>query len=161
MDKGKQSKSIKMVDYEPKYQRAFRALNKEWIETYFVMEEADYKALDNPDEYILQSGGAIVVALYDNKPAGVCALIKMNDGPYDFELAKMAVSPEYKGKGIGYQLGTAIIKKAIDLKAKAIYLESNTKLTPAINLYRKLGFTEVTGKNTPYERCNIQMELEL
>ncbi|RZL43422.1 MAG: MarR family transcriptional regulator, partial [Pedobacter sp.] len=40
-----------------------------------------------------------------------------------------------------------------------IYLESNTILKPAINLYHKLGFEKIAGKPTPYTRCNIQMEL--
>ena len=127
--------SIVIVDYLPEHQRAFRELNKAWIEQYFVMEEADFKALDNPEPYILHKGGAIVVALCNNEVAGVCALIKLNDEKYDYELAKMAVSPKFQGRGIGYILGKGIIEKAKQLKAKTIYLESNTKLIPAINLY--------------------------
>lgn len=156
-----ESKSIKVVDYQSKYQHAFRELNKEWIETYFKMEAEDYKALDNPEEYILQTGGAIVVALFDKEPVGVCALLKMNHEKYDYELAKMAVSPKVQGKGIGYLLGKAVIEKAKKFKAKTIYLESNSILKPALNLYQKLGFTKVHGLNTPYERCNVHMELLL
>ena len=40
-------------------------------------------------------------------------------------------------------------------------LESNTILDPAINLYRKLGFEPVQGGVSPYDRCNIQMEMWL
>ncbi|HMI01089.1 MAG TPA: GNAT family N-acetyltransferase, partial [Pedobacter sp.] len=58
-------------------------------------------------------------------------------------------------------LGNAVIEKARSLGARKIYLESNTILTPAINLYHKLGFKKVAGHATPYERCNIQMELSL
>ena len=150
-----------IVQYETKYQEAFKALNEEWISTYFKMEEADYKALDNADSYILQNGGCIIVALLNNEPVGVCALIKMNDPEYDYELAKMAVSPKAQGKRIGWLLGQEIIEKAKSLGAKKLYLESNTILAPAISLYYKLGFTEVTGRVTPYERCNIQMKLVL
>lgn len=150
-----------IVQYETKYQEAFKALNEEWISTYFKMEEADYKALDNADSYILKNGGYIIVALLNNEPVGVCALIKMNDPEYDYELAKMAVSPKAQGKRIGWLLGQEIIEKAKSLGAKNLYLESNTILAPAINLYYKLGFTEVTGRFTPYERCNIQMKLVL
>jgi GNAT superfamily N-acetyltransferase len=150
-----------IVQYEKKYQEAFKALNEEWISTYFKMEEADYKALDNADSYILKNGGCIIVALLNNEPVGVCALIKMNDPEYDYELAKMAVSPKAQGKRIGWLLGQEIIEKAKSLGAKKLYLESNTILAPAINLYNKLGFTVVTGRATPYERCNIQMKLVL
>lgn len=152
---------VEIVDYLPKYQEVFRSLNVEWISKYFTMEESDYKALDDPQGYILDKGGFILVALYEGKPLGVCALIKMNDGEYDFELAKMAVSPKAQGKNVGFLLANAIIEKAKSLGASKIYLESNTILKPAINLYHKLGFQKVAGKPTPYARCNIQMELTL
>ena len=159
--KRRESASVTIIDYQPAHQQAFRKLNEEWITRWFKMEEADYKALDNPKGYILDKGGYILVALYENKPAGVCALIKMNDPDYDFELAKMAVSPHAQGKNIGRLLGNAAIEKAKAAGARKIYLESNTILKPAINLYHKLGFKKIAGHPTPYERSNIQMELEL
>jgi len=159
--KERESNKVKIVSYKAKYQAAFKELNKEWISTYFKMEEADYKALDNPKKYIMDNGGDILVALYNDVPVGVCALIKMNDHKYDFELAKMAVSPKVQGMSIGWLLGQAIIEKAKTLGASSIYLESNTILKPAINLYYKLGFQKIAGHPTPYERCNIQMELIL
>jgi DNA-binding MarR family transcriptional regulator/N-acetylglutamate synthase-like GNAT family acetyltransferase len=157
----RESVDVEIVDYNENYQQVFKDLNREWISTYFKMEEADYKSLDNPDEYILKKGGHIFVALYKNEPLGVCALIKMNDAKYDYELAKMAVSPEAQGKNLGYVLGQAIIDKAKSLGASNLYLESNTILQPAISLYQKLGFQKVVGIPSPYERCNIQMELKL
>ena len=157
--KERESLNVKIIDYTPQYQQAFRDLNEEWISKYFKMEEADYKALDAPQEYILDKGGCILVALYKNEPLGVCALIKMDDPDYQYEMAKMAVSPKAQGKNIGFLLGNAIIDKAKSLGASKIYLESNTILKPAINLYHKLGFNKVASRNTPYERSNIQMEL--
>ncbi|EJL68812.1 bifunctional helix-turn-helix transcriptional regulator/GNAT family N-acetyltransferase [Chryseobacterium populi] len=157
----RESLEVKIVEYLPKYHSAFKELNEEWISSYFKMEEADYKALDNPKEYIIDKGGRIFVALYHDEPLGVCALIKMDDGIYDFEMAKMAVSPKAQGKSIGWLLGQKVITAAKELGAKRIYLESNTVLKPAINLYYKMGFEKITGKSTPYERCNIQMELNL
>jgi GNAT superfamily N-acetyltransferase len=150
-----------ITDYQQKYQSAFKDLNVEWISKYFRMEKADHDTLDDPEGYIVNKGGHILVALLDNKTIGVCALIKMKDDRYDYELAKMAVSPGVQGMGIGFQLGKACIEKAKQLGAEWLYLESNTVLEPAISLYRKLGFTEVTGRETPYERCNIQMELRI
>jgi len=157
----RESKNVQIVEYEPKYQSAFRTLNEEWISTYFEMEETDYKSLDNPEEYILKKGGKILVALYNDEPLGVCALIKMEDSVYDFEMAKMAVSPKAQGKNMGWLLGQEIINVAKSMGASKIYLESNTILKPAISLYYKMGFQKVTGRTTPYKRCNIQMELIL
>ena len=153
--------TIEIVNYDSSYKEVFRDLNVEWISTYFKMEASDYMALDNPDSYILENGGQILVALLNKEPVGVCALIKMDDPSYDFELAKMAVAPKAQGKKIGWIIGEAIKDKARSMGAKTLYLESNTILAPAISLYRKLGFVEVFGRNTPYERCNIQMALDL
>lgn len=157
--KERDGSKIEIIEFESKYGKVFKDLNVEWISQYFEMEESDYKALDNPQGYILDNGGYILIALYDDEPLGVCALIKMNDGEYDFELAKMAVSPRAQGKNIGFTLATAVIEKAKSLGASKIYLESNTILKPAIKLYYKLGFQKVLNKPTPYTRCNIQMEL--
>ncbi len=157
----KDPKSIVIVEYQEAYREAFKTLNQEWIETYFKMEEMDYKALDHPDEYIIQNGGEILFARYEDELIGVCALIKLDHGKYDYELAKMAVSPNYQGLGIGKKICQAIIEKAKSLGAKALFLESNTKLEPAINLYKKLGFEEVEGLASPYARSNIKMELIL
>jgi DNA-binding MarR family transcriptional regulator/GNAT superfamily N-acetyltransferase len=153
----RESSQVQIVDYIPSMQPAFRSLNEEWITKYFRMEESDYKALDHPKEYILDKGGHIFMALYKGEPVGACAIIPMDDG--GFELAKMAVSPRAQGLGIGFLIGQACIDKARALGARRVYLESNTTLKPAINLYHKLGFRKVAGPPSPYERCNIQMEL--
>jgi DNA-binding MarR family transcriptional regulator/N-acetylglutamate synthase-like GNAT family acetyltransferase len=153
----RESNAVEIVEYTPAYQQAYRQLNEEWITKYFRMEESDYKALDHPQEYILDKGGYIYIGLYKGEPLAACALIRMDDG--GFELAKMAVSPRAQGLGIGYLIGMACIDKARRLGARRVYLESNTALKPAINLYHKLGFRKAAGPPSPYERCNIQMEL--
>ncbi len=152
---------IIIADYEPRFRTAFKALNEQWITQYFEMEESDHKALDDPESYILDNGGRIIFALQDNEPVGVCALIKVNDPDYDFELAKMAVSPKARGKGIGEKLGKAVIQTARSMGARKIFLESNSKLQPALHLYEKLGFTRIYNRPTPYKRADVQMELDL
>jgi DNA-binding MarR family transcriptional regulator/predicted GNAT family N-acyltransferase len=158
--KAREGAAVRIVDYQPEHKQIFRELNEEWITTWFKMEAADYKALDHP-EAILDKGGCIVVAYLGDAPVGVCALIKMNDPEYGYEMAKMAVSAGMRGKNIGWLLGNAIIEKARALGTHKIFLESNTILAPAISLYHKLGFKKVTGRPSPYERSNIQMELAL
>ncbi|GAB4045538.1 bifunctional helix-turn-helix transcriptional regulator/GNAT family N-acetyltransferase [Spirosoma litoris] len=157
----RESKDVQIIPYQHQHQAQFKSLNEEWISAYFTMEESDYKVLDNPQTHILDKGGKVFVALYQHEPVGVCALIKMDDPVYEYELAKMAVSPKAQGKSIGKRLGEAVIQAARELGASRLYLESNTRLTPAINLYHKLGFQKVVGRSSPYQRCNIQMELNL
>jgi len=58
---------VRIVDYSPHHHEHFRALNLAWITKYFVVEEADRKALDDPEHNILQSGGAILMAEADGR----------------------------------------------------------------------------------------------
>jgi len=157
----RESKSVRIVAYSPQYEQVFKILNEAWISKYFVMEVEDHEALSHAQENILDKGGFIFVALYRDEPVGVCALKKMDDPKYQYELAKMAVDPKAQGKNIGWLLARAVIEQATSMSAEYLYIESNTLLKPAINLYYKLGFKKVTGRPTPYERCNIQMELKL
>ena len=139
----------------------FVSINERWIKKYFGMEQSDINALHHAKSYILDKGGHIVMAELNGEIVGTCALIKMEHPDYDFELAKMGVTPAAQGKGAGLLLGQAVIEKARSLGAKRIYLESNSVLESAIRLYRKLGFVDVKGVPSPYCRCNVQMELVL
>ena len=99
-------------------------------------------------------------ALIGEKVVGTVALIKRVEGV--FELSKMAVTEDYKGMRIGQKLMYACISHAGSKGVKRLFLDSNTKLTPAITLYHKVGFKEIAvPADTPYERCNIRMELYL
>lgn len=155
----REQKSVEIIDYLPEFHDDFKRLNYEWIEQYFQLEEADHQSLNHPDEKILQPGGHIFMARHNSEIVGTCALLKSDGNTY--ELAKMAVTEKAKGKGIGWLLGQAAINKAQALKAETVFLESNTILEPAINLYQKLGFRKVVRQPSPYQRCNIQMELKL
>ena len=150
---------IKVVDYAPKYREAFKSLNVEWISKYWELEEPDFKALDDPEGYILNQSGVILIALDKGKPIGCCALIKQTDNT--FELAKMAVSPKAQGKGVGLLLGKSIVERAKLMGLKRLYLESNSVLKPAVSLYEKIGFKHIKGASSPYARCDVQMELYL
>lgn len=151
--------NVSIIDFESNHKQAFKDLNYEWISKYFEVEDSDLKMLKDPQGYILDNGGAILIALSDQEALGTCALIKMENQV--FELAKMAVSPKAQGKQIGYKLGLATIEKAKKLGAKKLYLETNSVLKPAISLYRKLGFENACGYESPYSRCNVQMEMKL
>lgn len=152
-------KNFKIIDFQEQHKADFARLNYEWISKYFTVEDEDRKTLEDPQEKVYKNGGHILLAEKENVIVGTCALIKEEEKV--FELAKMAVSPTVQGEGIGYALGMATIEKAKELGANKIVLETNTKLTPAINLYKKLGFKEVDRKDSPYCRCDYQMELFL
>lgn len=150
---------IKIVPFESGHSLVFKKLNTEWITDVFgQVTEADQQVLDSPEELIINAGGAIMIALHRDIVVGTCALI--NKGSQIFELAKMAVAPEARGKKVGLTLGEAIIAEARQISAEKLILETHSVLVPAIHLYKKLGFVETCGGNTN-TLCNLQMELEL
>jgi GNAT superfamily N-acetyltransferase/DNA-binding MarR family transcriptional regulator len=157
--KRRECETVQIVDYKARYRCDFARLNREWIEQYFRLEQADRQMLDNPEGRVLKPGGFIVMALREGRAVGTCAMLKRPDDSY--ELAKMAVTPAEYGKGIGELLARAALARARQRGAQRVYLESNSRLEPAIYLYRKLGFREFSGGPSPYARCDVQMELKL
>jgi GNAT superfamily N-acetyltransferase len=150
---------IRIVEYSPAHRERFRDLNLAWITEHFRVEDADRLALDDPEGYILGHGGHILMAEVDGAIVGACALLRNADG--SFELAKMAVDPSARGRHVGRALGEAAIARARSEGAPLVELLSNTKLAPAIALYRSLGFVEVPLPPNDYERANIKMTLSL
>ncbi len=146
--------------FKKKWASDFAELNFEWIAQYFYIEEYDRKVLLNPDKYILDLGGQVLFARVGDKIVGTVAL--MNRGDEGYELAKMAVTEEFKGFRIGQKLMYACIDYAGRMGVKRLFLDSNRKQVPAITLYRKVGFKEIpVPTDSPYERCDIRMELML
>ena len=151
---------LQIETFQEKYLLDYVKLNREWIEKYFKIEEMDLKQLENPYDSILNLGGEIFFVTHGFDVLGVCAMIP--HGKNSFELAKMAVDPKARGKGIGDLLMLTAIHWAQGKGANSIMLLSNTILEPAITLYKKHGFkTTHLGPNPEYERCNIEMVLEL
>ena len=110
---------------------------------------------------IVQKGGFIFMAEMDGVAVGSFAMMKCANTKYDFELVKFAVNHDFGGLGIGKKLMNAVLDKAREMQAKKLFLESNTKCEAAVHLYRKVGFTELPEINSSYERCNIQMEMDI
>lgn len=150
---------INIVEYQPHHQQCFEQLNRYWIEKYFVMEPVDEFVLTNPEEALLKTGGAILMAEYDGEIAGTVALRKVDNTVYEF--TKMAVDNKFQRKGIAEALSYASFKKARELGADKVMLYSNSILTPAIRLYEKLGFKHLPVGSTGYQRSDVKMEISV
>jgi putative acetyltransferase len=149
---------VEILLFEPALRDDFKRLNLAWIERYFTVEPHDLEQLNHP-EACVESGGMIFFARTEGDIVGTCALIRAKEG--EFELAKMAVTPEVQGRGIGKKLGEVAIAWAKENGATRICLESNRRLETAIRLYERLGFREIPLGDTPYQRCDIKMEIDL
>ena len=158
--------AVRIASYDPArpdHRTAFRDLNLAWIEEHFAVEPRDRHELDDPEGHILAAGGEIFMAeargARGTEILGACALVVEPDGT--LELAKMAVHPAARGRGVGRALGEAVVAAARARGASRLELLSNTSLAPAIALYRALGFVEAPLPATDYARANIRMTLDL
>ena len=149
---------IIIVGFNKKYSEQFYMLNKSWIEESWHLEDSDKKDLLNPDK-IVHNGGQVFFALEDQKVIGTVAMIKSSDDR--FELAKMTVKGDFRGKGIANKLMDECLKFAEQNNAKEIFLISNDSLKIARNLYDKYGFKEVDLDSQKYHRGNVKMRLIL
>ena len=151
--------TVEIIDFESTYADAFVELNTEWLQKYFYVEEIDEEILSSPEKHILKPGGAILFARYMEKTVGTCALINHGDGV--FELTKMGVTATCQGLGIGRKLLDGAIRKYTQLGGRKFFLESNSRLVPAIHLYESAGFVHIrrpADKKSPYRRSNVYME---
>lgn len=150
---------IRIVDFEPAHQPYFEKLNRRWIEQYFEMEAIDEYVLTRPVEAIIETGGAILMALVDGVPAGTVALRKMDD--HSFEFTKMAVDENFRRRGIAEALSYASFEKARELGADTVILYSSSRLQPALRLYEKIGFRHLPVEQAEYRRSDVKMMIEL
>ena len=160
MDKDAIESSIIIDLFKDEYKLDFKALNLQWIKKYFRVEEEDRKILENPKSYVIDRGGQIFFAINDGKAIGTAAMVLVEEGI--FELSKMAVDPNYQGLGIGRRIVDECIKFAKYHKAQEIFLITNDKLLPALELYRSSGFElDENYDDNRYERGNTKMKLSL
>ena len=152
---------IHIFDYKPQYRKYFKLLNEEWLNEYFTVEPEDAKLLRDPNRTIIRKGGIILFAELGEEIIATTALIKADKRA--FELAKMAVSSEFRGLGIGHKLCRAALERAKREGAGEVFLLTSPRLTTAIRLYRDCGFRETADTNhaIPYGRETIIMKRSL
>ncbi len=151
--------SMKIIAFDNQYEEDFRRLNLEWLYAYHLAEDHDLEILANPRATIIDPGGCIFLAMEDDVVAGTAALMKASDGIY--ELAKMTVDKNFRGRGVSKLLMDRCLEAARQLQAKKILLFSNHQLITALHLYRQYGFVDIPVKNSPFATADVKMELVL
>jgi ribosomal protein S18 acetylase RimI-like enzyme len=152
--------TITIIAYAPHYREDFKRLNLEWIEQYFGAERLDHLVLSDPEQYFLQPGGSIFFAKHCGEIVGTCALM-MHPGR-GFELAKLGVTRLYRGMHIGRTLAETALVQVKAAGETSIFLETNSNLIPAVQLYTALGFRQAPfpqGRSERYQRADMYMVL--
>ena len=147
---------VEIIPFSPELNHHIKALNFEWLNKYFKVEPNDEIVLSDPQEEIIDKGGFIFYAKYNNQIVGTFSLLKIDE--CTFELSKMAITEKIQGLGIGKKLLEHCFNFAKEKNIQKLILYSNRKLETAIHLYKKYGFVEIELEKGIYERADIKME---
>jgi ribosomal protein S18 acetylase RimI-like enzyme len=148
--------TVEIIPFSTDLREHIKTLNLEWLKKYFKVEPKDEIVLSNPQGEIIDKGGMIFYAKYNNQIIGTVSLIKIDD--FTFELSKMAVTDTIQGLGIGKKIMEHCLAVAKEEGIQKLILYSNRNLLPAIHLYEKYGFVEIALEDGVYERADIKME---
>ena len=154
--------ALRIVPFDPALREHFYRLNEAWLRKYFYVEEIDHRVLSNPETEIIARGGTILFAMLGDDVIGTCALMPEVDGTENestYELTKMAVDEQRQGLGIGRALMEAAIVEFKRRNGRRLFLETNSKLTPAVRLYESMGFEHQASlkPDSHYDRANVYM----
>ena len=109
-----------------------------------------------PDTTIIEHGGVVLYAVQGDDVVGTVALKHQGGGV--FELTKMAVTKACQGRGVGRQLLCASVARFEKMTGSKLYLESNSRLGPALALYESAGFRhESPPEPSDYDRADVYM----
>lgn len=132
---------FRIVPFSPERAPYFDQYNRAWITKFFWLEPFDEILLTKPDEIIIAKGGEIWFAELDGKPVATFALLKGEDGTFEF--SKLGVAPEAKGRGISRHLLHHAIHRARLRGAHTLRIFTHSSLVTACALYRAEGFRDI------------------
>lgn len=133
----------------------------ELINEYFNEKDFERELSTLPGKYA-KPGGSLLLACYNDQPAGCVALKKLDNE--SCEMKRMFVYPGFHGKGIGYALAKAIIDEAKMIGYTFMKLDTSFRQTEAQKLYEAFGFKKIESYYELPERQKdwlVFMELKL
>jgi GNAT superfamily N-acetyltransferase len=104
----------------------------------YAPKPADPETLRAPE-------GAFLVAWRGDEPAGCGALRRLS--PTRFEIKHLYVTPAGRGQGTGAALLAALERRAVELGATEVVLDTNKALEPANRLYTTRGYASIEPYN--------------
>lgn len=106
---------------------------------YFQIEPEDLRVFAQPERESSRTGQNFL-AMLGREGIGTIGLEREAKGVY--AVIKMTVDESYRGLGIGRGLLEHAIEEFERLKGKQLFLETNSKLRPAQQLYENMGFVK-------------------
>lgn len=147
---------MEIIEYTPRYRDDFIQFNTDWIiENFGFLEPEDMETFDRIDEE-LAAGAMIYFAVEEGIPLATCMAKPMEGSTW--EICKLGSNKYRDHRGCGSAVFGSAVSWAVDHGAKRLFILSNSKLKPAIHIYKKFGFQEIKLDDYEYARGDIAFE---
>lgn len=113
-----------------------------------------------PGKYAPPRGELLLARDPDGAPLG-CVGLRAIEPEGVCEMKRLYIAPDARGMGLGRALATAVIAAARAIGYREMRLDTLEGMTPAIALYRQLGFTRIGPYYAPTPPGTVFMELRL
>jgi ribosomal protein S18 acetylase RimI-like enzyme len=125
---------------------------------YLALQHYELELSDLQGKYGLPDG-RLYVLWADDEPAG-CIALKKIDG-HACELKRLYVRPVYRGRHFAQMLTAQFLSDAKAIGYQTVLLDTFPFLTPAIALYRRMGFYDIPSYNGTPLSGMIYLRLDL
>jgi ribosomal protein S18 acetylase RimI-like enzyme len=129
-----------------------------WLNMDLSFQDIDKELLDFPSIYG-PPNGLFLLAWHGGELAGGVGLRMLE--PKVCEMKRLFVYDQFKSKGVGRSLCTALIQEVKNLGYEKIRLDTLGRMKAAIRLYMSLGFEEIESYRFNPDPTTKYMELSL
>ena len=105
------------------------------------------------------AGGALLLALCDDEPAGTIALRRLDVRAG--EVKRLYLRPRFRGYGLGRRLLEAIVERAVAMQYECLYADTLPVMTEALSLYQRAGFERIEAYSSAPTPGAIYMKKRL
>jgi putative acetyltransferase len=105
------------------------------------------------------AGGALLLAVYDDEPAGTIALRRLDAAAG--EVKRLYLRPKYRGHGLGRRLLEAVTERAIAIGYERLYADTLPQMLEALSLYQRAGFERIEAYSSTPTPGAIYLKREL
>lgn len=118
--------------------------------------------LDDIEAHYVAQGETVLVALDNGRIVG-CGMLRRENGSGQIgRIVRMSVAADQQGRGLGRQIGEALLAAARERGFTQVLLETNDDWHSALRLYAALGFSEVERLPNPdFGFVEVHMTLNL
>lgn len=147
---------MQVIPFEERYRQDFIKFNTDWIISNFgFLEEHDKETFEKIDKE-MEAGAMIFFAVENGVALATCMAMPMEGTTW--EICKLGSNKNIPHKGAGSAVFEEAMKWALNHGVERLFILSNSKLKPALHIYKKYGFKEIKLENYEYIRGDIAFE---